>query len=224
MQGKGSLVSFESKNVSNEIATVSVPSDTRLETIERTVEISGMRDIMFDRYAGDNDTKLSWTEKIYLVPGTNKLCLPASNINSFFTAHNTPSAPKRLREARKFKKICDAIQSFTMIESLDAERPEYIQFYRDGEPVTVGKFDEAYEPESGIYLHRSVARLDKGIPNPKERPVLPRPWSLKFKITIFRNNMIKEAEIRNLLIDGGVAVGLGTYRGQFGKFAVTQWF
>ena len=200
----------------------SIKSDTRLQTIERTVTIKGIRPIMFDRYAGDNDTKLAWHEKIYLVPGTNILCLPATNINSFFTAHNTPSAPKRLRDKRKYKDICNAISSFVLFDG-PKQHPEYIPFLRDGKPITVGEFGDELDEESGLRLHRSVARLDKGIPNPKERPMLPLAWWLTFNITIFKNSAIKEAEIKNLLIEGGLAIGLGTYRGTFGKFIVESW-
>lgn len=201
--------------------TISVASDTRLQLVNRRVVVDGIRDLMFDRYAGDNNTKLSWNEKIYLKPGTNQLCLPAININSFFTAHNTPSAPKRLRDKRQFKDICNAIQSFVLIEAMDGGA--YIPILRDGKPIEVGAFSDSVEPSSGLYLHRSVARLDKGIPNPKERPTLPLPWSIEFAIRIFPNKAIKEAEIRNLLIEGGLAIGFGTYRGQFGKFTVSIW-
>lgn len=201
--------------------TTSVKSDTRIELVTRKIVVSGLREIMFDRYAGDNDTKLQWQEKIYLKPGTDVLCLPALNINSFFTALNTPSAPKRLRDKRKYKDIANAIQSFTMIEANDGG--QYLPFTRDGKEITVGTFSVDRDEKSGIYLHRSVARLDKGIPNPKERPVLPLPWSLSFVLKIFPNQAIKEAEIRNLLVEGGLAIGLGTYRGQFGKFVVDSW-
>lgn len=203
------------------MATVSRQSDTRLDVVTRTVTLEGIRPIMFDRYAGDNDTRLSWSEKIYLVPGSNVLCLPTANINSFFTAHNTNSAPKRLRDKRKYKDICNAIQSFVMINALDGG--EYIPFQRQGQDIVVGNFEESVERESGLFLHRSVARLDKGIPNPKERPVLPLPWELSFELTIMANDAIKEAEIRGLCRDGGMAIGLGTYRGQFGKFIIKRW-
>lgn len=199
----------------------SIESDTQLNLIERRIVISGIRDLMFDRYAGDNNTKLAWYEKIYLKPGTNVLTIPALNINSFFTAHNTPSAPKRLRDKRQFKDICNAIQSFTLIESTDGGA--YIPILRAGKPITVGTFGESRDEQSGLYLHRSVARLDKGIPNPKERPTLPLEWSLEFTLKILPNKAIKEAEIRNLLIEGGLAIGLGTYRGQFGKFKLDKW-
>jgi hypothetical protein len=197
-------------------------SDTRLEIVSRNVTLSGMTEIMFDRYAGDNTTTLSWDQKIYLVPGTDILAFPTSNIVSFLSAHNTNSAPKRLRDARQFKKIANAALSFVMIRSTGAH-PQYIPFLRNGEVIRVGKFGDEREPESGLYLDRRVARLDKGIPNPKERPVLPLPWSLEFELSILPNTEIKEAEIFNLFKEGGLAIGLGTFRGVYGKFCVEDW-
>jgi hypothetical protein len=197
-------------------------SDTRIEKVSRTVVLKGVRDIMFDRYAGDNKTKLEWHQKIYQVPGTDILCLPAINIVSFLTAHNTNSAPKRLRDKREYKDIANACLSFTSVTG-HAMSPNYIPLMRDGAPIRVGAFGEDREPSSGIYLHRAVARLDKGIPNPKERPVLPLPWSIEFTLDIYPNKEIKEQEIRNLVEEGGLAIGLGTFRGVFGKFVVETW-
>ncbi len=197
-------------------------SDTRLEIVKRQVRLTGIKEIMFDRYAGDNQTQLAWSQKIYLVPGTNILALPTTNIVSFLSAHNTNSAPKRLRDARKFKSICNACLSFTSISGPD-EHPQYLAFERNGKPITVGTFRDDVEPESGMYLDRRVARLDKGIPNPKERPVLRMPWSIGFTLEILPNNEIKEAEIYNLFVDGGLAIGLGTFRGVYGKFVIESW-
>jgi hypothetical protein len=202
--------------------TISTESDTRLNTITRRVRLRGLTEIMFDRYAGDNQTRLSWDQKIYLRPGTDQLVLPALNIISFFTAHNTNSAPKRLRDKRMYKGICNAILSFCTIQGADGDHAN-ITFTRNGDPITVGTFGEDKEPSSGLYLHRSVARLDKGIPNPKERPVLPLPWELEFDLTIHPNKEIKEQEIKNLLAEGGMAIGLGTFRGVFGKFVIDKW-
>ncbi|MBU9660923.1 hypothetical protein KTF22_03325 [Burkholderia multivorans] len=102
-------------------------------------------------------------------------------------------------------------------------KPGELPILRDGEPIRVGAFGEDFDPASRIYLHRSVARLDKGIPNPKERPVLPLPWSLEFTLDIYPNKEIKEQEIRNLIEEGGLAIGLGTFRGVFGKFIIEAW-
>jgi len=199
-------------------------SDTRLDVVTRKVRLEGIRDVMFSRYAGDNKTKLEWHQKIYLVPGTNILALPAINISSFLSAHNTNSAPKRLRDKRQYKDICNACLSFVSITGpSDCANGQYIPFLRDGKRIEVGKFGDDADPVSGIYLHRAVARLDKGIPNPQERPVLPGPWSLEFDLTIFPNKEIKEQEIRNLFDEGGLAIGLGTFRGVFGKFVVAEW-
>lgn len=53
--------------------------------------------------------------------------------------------------------------------------------------------------------------------------MLPLPWELTFELTIFPNKEIKEQEIRNLFEEGGIAIGLGTFRGVFGKFQVDRW-
>ena len=200
----------------------STASNTRMETITRRVVLTGLTEIMFDRYAGDNKTQLDWTQRMYLRPGTNVLVLPTTNIVSFLSAHNTNSAPKRLRDKRAYKDIANACLSFTMISG-PKEHPGYIPFLRDGKPITVGKFDDHHDPESGLYYHFSVARLDKGIPNPKERPILPLPWAIEFTLAIFPNKEIKEQEIRNLFEEGGLAIGLGTFRGVYGKFIISTW-
>lgn len=197
-------------------------SDTRLNAVKRRVTLTGITPIMFDRYAGDNQTKLSWDQKIYLRNDSSDLCLPTLNLVSFFTAHNTNSAPKRLRDKRVYKSICNAILSFVSFAATDGDA-ETIPLLRNGAPIKVGKFTDRKEPESGLFLHRAVARLDKGIPNPKERPVLPLPWELEFDMTIYPNKEIKEQEIKNLLTEGGMAIGLGTFRGVFGKFEITKW-
>ena len=203
------------------MTTKAIESDTRLNIITRRVTLKGITPIMFDRYAGDNKTKLNWQEKIYLKRGTNIMCLPTTNLSSFLSAHNTNSAPKRLRDKRAYKDICNACLSFVQILAPDGSSE--IEFLRDGKPIEVGQFTEENDPVSGLSLHRAVARLEKGIPNPKERPLLPLPWSISFDLTIFPNKEIKEAEIKNLIEEGGLAIGLGTFRGVFGKFLIEEW-
>jgi hypothetical protein len=174
---------------------------------------------MFDRYPGDNGTKLEPGQKLYLAPGESGVIgLPAANILSFLSAHNTNSAPKRLRDKRKFKDIGNAILSF-----VDIEEP-FIPLIRDDKPIVFGHLNgEDVDAVSGVYVHRSVARLDKGIPNPKVRPVVPLPWALAFTLSLFPNREIQEQEILNLFEEGGRALGLGTFRGVYGKFLVDSW-
>lgn len=195
--------------------TLSNPNDN----ISRKVTLCGIKDIMFDRYPGDNNTKLEPHQKLYLQPdGSNIIGIPAANIMSFLSAHNTNSAPKRLRDARKYKSIANAMLSFVDIGQ------NFIPFMRNGEPIKFSHLGEDEVcPESGVFVHRSVARLEKGIPNPKERPVLPTDWELSFDLTIFNNREIKEQEVVNLIEEGGRAIGLGTFRGVFGKFYIKKW-
>jgi hypothetical protein len=188
------------------------------DIVTRRVTLVGLTDIMFDRYPGDNDTKLEPHQKLYLEPGASRVIgLPSLNIMSFLSAHNTNSAPKRLRDKRKYKDIANAMLSFVSI------REQFIPLLRKGKPIVFGKFEGDRDPISGCYVHRSVARLDKGIPNPKVRPVVPLDWSIQFTVDIFPNREIKETDILNLIEEGGRAIGLGTFRGVFGKFRVEEW-
>lgn len=202
-------------------STVSRESNTQTDMVMRKVTLSGVTPIMFDRYPGDNSTRLEWWQKVYLVPGTSVLCLPTLNIVSLLSSHNTNSAPKRLRDKRKYKDIANACLSFCTITAPDGS--ECIQFLRDGEPIEMGTPNESLDPKSGLRLHIAVARLDKGIPNPKARAVLPLPWSLRFGLSIYPNREIKEQEIRNLMDEAGMAIGLGTFRGVFGKYRIEEW-
>lgn len=189
------------------------------DIIKRGVRLCGLTDIMFDRYPGDNSTKLEVWQKLYFSPSEPKVIgLPALNIMSALSAHNTNSFPKRLRDKRKFKDIANAIQAFSLIS------PTFIPLLHDGKPIVFGKMDQnGVDSVSGCYAHHAVARLDKGIPNPKIRPVIPLKWSLEFEFTLFPNREIKEQEIMNLLEEGDRSVGLGTWRGTFGKFFIAKW-
>jgi len=188
------------------------------EVVQRKVILKGTSDLMFDRYPGENTTKLEVWQKLYYEPGDSKVIgIPALNILSFLSAHNTNSAPKRLRDKRKFKDIANAALSFVEIS------PMFIPILRNEKPIVFGKIVDDRDPKSGVYVHRAVARLDKGIPNPKERPTIPCPWSIAFDFRMYPNREIKEQEILNLFEEGGRALGLGTFRGVFGKFVVEKW-
>lgn len=188
------------------------------DPIERQVKVVGIRDIMFDRYPGDNDTKLEPWQRLYFERGDSKIIgLPAINVMSSLTAHNTNSFPKRLMDSRKYKPFCNACLSFVEVG------PMFIPFMRNGKPIVFGAFDKDQDAKSGCYVRYDVARLDKGIPNPKVRPVLPLPWELHFTLTLFPTKEIKEEQLKNIFEAGGRACGFGTFRGMFGKFVVEKW-
>ena len=192
------------------------------EKICRKVILRGLSPIMFDRYAGDNDTKLEMWQKIYFADDQKTVVLPSINIISALSAQNTDSWPKRILDQRKYKKFCFACASYVQIE------PYEIVFVREGKPIVFGKFDRdehgvERDSLSGVYGRRDVARLEKGIPNPKYRPVLPLPWSLEFTLTLWPNREIQEQQLMNVFAEGVRSIGLGTWRGHFGKAEIEHW-
>lgn len=194
------------------------------DTLCRTVTIQGLTPIMFDRYPGDNDTQLRPDQKMYFGQDGTSLVLPSTNIMSYLSAKNTDSAPKRLLDARKYKKFTEACAAYIMIQAVGDSYSEDLPFTRDGEPIQFSGFgDDETCPTSNVFIKRDVARLEKGIPNPKVRPVLPLPWAITFRLMLFPNDQIQEQQVHNIFIKGGIAVGLGTWRGRFGKFSVAEW-
>lgn len=192
-------------------------SETAIKTIERKVLIKGISDIMFDRYPGDNRTQLEPYQKLYLNE-KGQICLPSMNLVSALTAENTNSFPRILMDKRKYKDFSRAVLSYTSIW------PQMLKITKEGSPITLGDdLSNDLDAKSGIYIHRTVARLAKGIPNPKARPVIPCPWEIEFNMTIFPNGSFKEQELKNIISQGGLSLGIGTFRGVFGKFVIVKW-
>ena len=179
------------------------------KTVERDVVLSGLTPILFDRYPGNNKEQLDVMDKVYLKDGM--MVLPSLNISSFLSAQNTESASQRVI-GRGYKEVCKAAQSFVSILPLD------IPFYRNEKPLKVSEAD--------LKVHQTVARIMKGklaVPNPKERPMLELPWELRLKISILETPELNEVRLKEIFEKGGMAVGLGTFRGVFGKFKVEKW-
>jgi hypothetical protein len=210
-------VEINTTNGANRVGALTRGQARTREKLCRQVTISGLTPLMFDRYPGDSQTILEVWQKLNFVKGTKDVCLPMENLMSFLSAQNTDSAPKRILDPRKYKKFALACASYVMIA------PDEIPVLRDGAHITFGKFEGERDPLSGIYIARHVARLEKGIPNPKVRPVVPLPWQLSFSLTLFPNKIIQEQQLLNVFTEGGICLGIGTWRGRFGKFEVTGW-
>ena len=179
-----------------------------MKTIKRKVSLKGITPIMFDRYAGSNDEQLPTMQKAYY-SSKKTLVFPALNIISFLSSQNTESAPQRV-VGKKWKTVAKAALSFVQIE------PFEIPILREGKPVG----------ENDLTVMSHVARVKKGnlsVPNPKERPVLSLPWNIEFDMTLLETNELSENVLRKLFEVGGLAIGLGTFRGVFGKFVVDKW-
>jgi hypothetical protein len=164
---------------------------------------------MFDRYAGDNDTVLKPEEMMYL-DDKHQLTVPAINLLSLLCAENTKSVCRQFF-GRSGKGIGLGIASYVNIEPF-----EIPILGADGKPIVFsGKI------KAPLYIHRGVARLPKGIPHPKTRPVLAVPWSLVFEVVYQENSACKLEVLRNAFEMGG-SLGIGTFRPFFGRYQLTR--
>jgi hypothetical protein len=112
------------------------------------------------------------------------------------------------------REVALGVQSFVNIEAVDGNDPMYAPIYSaEGKPYT------ANSPDVKVVAH--VARLKDGIPNPKERPMLPTGWVVRFNFELQENNLLNVATLKKMVEQGGI-LGLGTFRPIFGRFAV-EW-
>ena len=181
-----------------------------IRKVKRTVELTGLTPIIFDRYSGNNKEQLSPMDKCY-VNERKELVLPSVNLLSFLSAQNTESATQRV-VGRGYKEVCKAALSYVSIE------PYNIIFLRNDKPI---KWND-----QNVKMHYAVAKIMKGklaVPNPKERPMLDPEWKLVFKLELQETPELNENLLKRIFEIGGNAIGLGTFRGVFGKFKVTKW-
>jgi len=182
-----------------------------IKTTTLTATLRGIRPIMFDRYAGDNKTKLPVMEKFYTTP-SGHLVIPVLNLYSLLAAQNTPSVAKRFY-GKQARDVALGVMSFVSIEAT-GEDPLNAQILdAEGTPYTI------QDPRIEILQH--VARVKDGVPNPKERPMLPTGWKIKIQLTHQENTLLTSACLQTMLDQGGI-LGLGTFRPIFGRYTV-EW-
>lgn len=172
------------------------------------VELTGLRPLMFDRYAGDNSTQLPVAEKMYL-DEKHRLTLPAINLFSLLCAENSKSVCRQFF-GKQGKTIALGIASYCNIEPFDIPIMDdngQIEFKGFGEQITV---------------HKAVARVKGGIPNPKERPLIKLPWRTSFAVEYQENKYCTLENLRQAFTMGGT-LGLGTFRPFFGRYELTDW-
>jgi hypothetical protein len=177
-----------------------------MKSTKIAVTLNGIRPIMFDRFASMK-TQLAPEDKVYQKDGN--LILPAKNIMSYLSGSITESAPQRIF-GKAWKPIAKAAMSFVNID------PFEIFFLRDGQSI----------PAEDVTIVEDKCLIKKSglaVPSDKARPVLSLPWSLSFNLELFQNEDLNEATLKRLFVEGGITIGLGTYRGVYGKFIVENW-
>lgn len=172
--------------------------------------LRGIRPILFDRYGGDNKTKLDVLDKGYRNEA-GEYGIPVLNMFSMLSAQNTPSVAKRFY-GKQGREVALGVQSFVNIEATDGGDPMFAPIYdKDG-----GTFKS---DDQRVKVINHVARLKDGIPNPKERPMLPTGWVVKFKFELQENTILNMATLKKMVEQGGI-LGLGTFRPIFGRYTV----
>jgi len=181
-------------------------ADNKFKTIE--VVLKGLRPLMFDRYAGDNNTTLPPEEKMYL-DDQSRLIIPAINVYSLLTAENSKSVTRQFF-GRQGKTIGLGISSYTNIE------PFEIPIMDTNGPIVFRGWN------SQLSVRKDVARVKGGIPNPKTRPILALPWSVAFTVEYQENTYCTLENLRQAFTMGGT-LGLGTFRPYFGRYELISW-
>lgn len=190
-------------------------SNYRKSVIE--VTLSGLSDIMMDRFIDHSAEKRPVEQKLYL-DEANRICLPAENIWSFLFSENNMGCAKSM-EGKQGKKYIKVGMSHMNIE------PQLIPF-RD----TADK-EIYYEGMKGqLYQYLASAVTKKGAlmikQEAKPRPCIKYPWRLSFTITLIEseaNDILNETKLYNWFVKGGLLVALGSYRPRFGRFEVIKW-
>jgi hypothetical protein len=176
-----------------------------------TATLRGIRPILFDRYAGDNKTKLPVMDKFY-VTGSGHLVIPVLNVYSLLAAQNTPSVAKRFY-GKQARDVALGVMSFVSIEAT-GDDPLHAQITdADNNPYTL--------QDSRIEVLQHVARVKDGVPNPKERPMLPTGWKVTLRFEHQENTLLALPCLQTMVEQGGI-LGLGTFRPIFGRYSV-EW-
>jgi hypothetical protein len=177
-----------------------------------TATLRGIRPILFDRYGGDNKTKLDNLDKGYRNEKGEYL-IPVLNVFSMLSAQNTPSVAKRFY-GKQGREVALGVQSFVNIEAAESDDPMFAPIRdKDGKIYT--------DKDKRVQVVAHVARLKDGIPNPKERPMIPSGWVVVFRFELQENNILNLATLKKMVEQGGI-LGLGTFRPIFGRFSV-EW-
>jgi len=182
-----------------------------------TAKLRGIRPILFDRYAGDNNTKLKVMEKLY-TDANGGIVLPVLNVFSLLTAQNTDSVAARFYGKQR-RDIALGVNAFCNITPSGVTSEEMIDC-----PICDAEGSQFKLGDSRISVQQHVARMKKAgaaIPNPKERPMLPTGWNITLDFVLWENSFVTLTTLRNMIEQGGI-LGLGTFRPIFGRYAV-EW-
>lgn len=181
-----------------------------MEITRVNVEISGLADIMFNRFY-DHSKVIRPPEQLLYYGQDNEVVFPADNMRSFLFGEKPPGCAKTM-EGKKSKDFIRWGQGHIHIDPLN------IPFKTAGEPVIFKGV------ENGLFYVHTAAPRTNGIKQEAiDRPVLRLPWELEFNITIVENPLVDQIRLYNWFVMGGLLIAIGNYRPVYGRFEVKKW-
>ena len=178
------------------------------------VQISGISDIMFDRFIDYSEEVRPPEQKLYLDESSIAV-LPAENLLSFLVGEKPVGCCKKVEGKKGNSDYIPVVQSHVFFS------PTLIPFTSKGKTLKFTKFGKNFR------VFEASPRVQKGSMSIKtelkKRPLLKMPWELSFSIDLIENTIVDENKLYNWFTQGGILVSLGTYRPRFGRFEVTKW-
>lgn len=196
----------------------------KLEHFFIDVTLSGIADILFDKFHDHSKEKRPPDKKVYLVE-KNKMVLPNDNLESFLSGDNPAGAIRTVekRDAREYLQITKGHINIV---------PGVIPFVDDdGKQIKwkmPSNLDHMATPESEkFYIFLKAGRTGPPSVRVKQeaqpRPAMRLPWNLNFTLSVIKNDLIDEFKLEAWFRHGGLKVGLCNNRPKYGRFWVSRW-
>jgi len=177
-----------------------------------TVKLGGLAPIMFDKFYDQTKIERKAEDKLYLKDGI--VVLPTANLWAFLTCQRTGCV--RIFPGKGWMDYYRSVQSFVRILEAD---PLPLLDDKD-KPI---KFDDFKDK---VYVHTAnvIVGTGKNISRVTiHRPALRLPWYLSFHLVVFQNDLTPVSLLAQWFVTGGLLIGLGNGRPNFGRFEVVQW-
>ena len=184
--------------------------------------------IYFDAFRGmveGKATEIAPVDKLYLTK-TQHIALPIKNLYSFLCAQNKSIGKLFFTGPTQAIHLL-AISSYILISPVKdndnniTEDGVLLPFLRKGKPIKFNGFVDGEDKKAKVRVITDKTNLKKSgltVPNIVHRPQMALPWSLQFVLTHIENEYVSFETVVKLFAKGGELLGLGGWRGLFGKF------
>lgn len=170
-----------------------------LQDIQQTAKMS----------VGKKDYSLEWMDTMY-VSDDGYVCQPASHLEAAMTR----AAVNFKISGARGKSMKDVFRSFVYV------LPDYIVHHWNGQPMVApdaSLLDNPLDCMSVSIMRVVVQRAAVA----RSRLQLHPGWELNFTIEVHNDN-IQSPNVRSVLEMAGASIGIGDFRGRYGRFEITR--